>query len=81
MNAGPTDDSSETYFEGVAPLQSFVSQAIPIDPSQPPPVRLGRPVRGRPGEGSGNKPNEEMAGEPAEPKDQKDGTSNGGTGT
>jgi hypothetical protein len=37
--------STETYQEGVCPVQSFVTDAIPVRPGDPIPPRYGRPQR------------------------------------
>lgn len=38
--------SAETYQEGVCPVQSFVTEAIPVQLGGPIPPREGRPQRG-----------------------------------
>jgi hypothetical protein len=38
--------SAETFQEGVCPVQSFVTKAIPVRPGEPMAPRHGRPQRG-----------------------------------
>lgn len=41
------DDSGETYQEGVSPVQSFTTTAIPVGPHTVLEPRRGRPARKR----------------------------------